>query len=105
MNAGHIRCTLLAMFVIPIALLTLGGCGKSNPVDGSYTMGGGIMTIRLHAGKADVIAAGTTRAAEYQVSGNTITVRWANGHPFSTFTINSDGSLTDNTGGDRWIKK
>jgi hypothetical protein len=97
----HVRRSLL----LAAFLLCFTGCGKSNPVDGSYIMGGGMMTMRLHGGKADITAAGMTRDAEYQVSGNTITVRWANGHPFSTFTINSDGSLTGSNGGDRWTRQ
>src|SRR4051812_45186311 len=87
-----------------VGILSIAGCGKSNPEDGAYHDASGTMTLYLHSGKANITAAGMTQAAEYQKSGDTITVRWPNGHAFSSFTINSDGSLTGSTDGSKWTK-
>jgi hypothetical protein len=96
----HIGRTLVGFACI----LTIAGCGKSNPEDGTYRDASGMMTLYLHSGKADITAVGMTREAEYKTSGKTITVTWPNGHAFSTFTINSDGSLTGSTDGSKWTK-
>jgi hypothetical protein len=106
MRQAHFRCRRFVAIVLlfAVACLTTAGCGKSNPVDGTYRDSSGMMTLYLHSGKADITAAGLTREAEYQIAGNTITVRWPNGHMFSTFTVNTDGSLTDGTATQKWTK-
>jgi hypothetical protein len=105
MSGRSIRRSISSSLLLIACVLSFTGCGKSNSVDGTYTMGGGMMAMRLHGGDADIIVAGRSRDAKYQVNGNTITVSWANGRLFSTFTINSDGSLTGSNGGDRWTRQ
>src|SRR3954453_7575883 len=95
---------IISVAIVCACGVGVAGCGKSNPEDGTYRDASGMMTLYLHSGKADVTAAGITREAVYQTTGKTITVNWPNGHAFSTFTINSDGSLTDSNGSSKWTK-
>ena len=90
-----------AILVLCASLFLVGGCGKKNPVDGTYHDSSGMMTFELYSGKVDVTVAGMTRHGTYQVSGNSVTLRWDNGRVIIQAVRNPDGSLVDSSMGQR----
>jgi hypothetical protein len=94
----------LAIAFVTACLALAAGCGKKNSIDGSYHDSSGMMTFDLYSGKVDVTVAGMTHHGTYQISGNKVTLRWDNGRVIMDATVNPDGSLVDNSRGQKLIK-
>src|SRR5262245_62063274 len=82
-----------------------GGCGKKNPIDGTYQDSSGIMKFDFHSGNCDVTIPGVTREYTYAVSGNMVTIKPKKGINGMTFKIQPDGSLVDTATGNTLTKK
>ena len=98
MRIAHLLAFVMACLFFAV------GCGKKNSIDGTYHDSSGLMTFVLYSGKVDVSVAGMTRHGTYQISGKTVTLRWDNGRVIMDATVNPDGSLVDNSRGQRLIK-
>jgi len=84
-----------------------GGCGSQskNAINGKYVDAkSGLLTFDFHSGSCDFTFAGLTKECTYEVAGNKITLRRADGGVEMTLTRNSDGSLVDNGSGNKLIR-
>jgi len=91
MRRSRLLQTLFACF----AVLTIAGCGHSDPVDGKvyHQDAGGPMTIDFKDGKAKVDMMGESKTLDYKVDGDKITIiNSAEGN--LELTHHSDGTLT-----------
>ncbi|HEY7090282.1 MAG TPA: hypothetical protein VH518_19450 [Tepidisphaeraceae bacterium] len=95
------------MFALVVGGLLLlgGGCGKKNPIDGTYHDSSGLMTFDFDRGECDVTVTGIMREYTYVVSGNTVTVKPRKGVNAMVFKIQPDGSLLNTETGNTLTKK
>jgi hypothetical protein len=100
----RVRYTRLILAILVGCLLPANGCGKKNPIDGTYHDSSGLMTFNFHSGDCDVTVAGITRHYTYAISGSTVTITPEKGRNGMTFQIQSNGSLRENSTGDALVK-
>jgi hypothetical protein len=89
---------LSTFFLVPFALLTLGGCRGSGP-SGIYQNPAGAMAIDFEDGKARLTMGPTTGdPVPYEVDGNKITIHTGGPGGDLVLTQQSDGSLQSDMG-------
>jgi hypothetical protein len=98
---SRVSITLVAAFALA-ATAIITGCHGSSP-DGVYTDSTGKVTLEFKAGKAYMNLGGMadTDGTPYDVNGDKITIHYASDGmmaPYSTMTINGDGSLQGGMG-------
>jgi hypothetical protein len=99
MRTSSFRQLVFSSF-IAVLLLTLPGCGKGGGrnLDGVYhAPNGGPITITIKGGKAIFQIAGESKAMDYKVAGNKLTLLNPQEGDVE-FTINDDGTLSGQIG-------
>ncbi len=91
----------LLILIVGAAIAWGGGCGKSDPIDGTYHDGTGLMAFKFHSGHCDVTVAGRTITYTSEKSGNTVTIRPEVGRNPMVFTIQADGSMVEQGTGNK----
>jgi hypothetical protein len=96
----------IAAIVLIGAIFFAVGCGaKHNPIDGKYQDSqSNLLTFTFDSGNCELSAMGMTKEYSYEISGDKINLRNANGAVDYTLTRQSDGSLVDDRSGNKLIR-